>query len=367
MSEPLLSPRLTSQARLQPRVQAQPQFQAQAQPQQRLLTDGNSLLKDPVVTVRQLSRFPYLTRRPSLHSDHALVFFTAKGDCEIFMPPRRPRLSDVVGKRYVAVYEVDVSLHPVSLPVPLPSAIDAFSFESIAHLTWQVVDPARVITTGVRDVPALLGPRLGGILREASRRHRTDAVPDAERAVQQAFDTAPPIAAAEGLRVGCTVRLSADDGERAQSRRLRAARHEAAASSPEHRVRLEQLRRELEEQDYRQRITAERISFYRSHLSEGSSAALVLHLVEHPEDTALVVKNMREDQSELVRNQLELMNRILTEHGLESYQMEKPKDYVVETMNRLLAQPSPAQPQQDAKLFLPAPDTGTGTENMARP
>ncbi|WP_405753577.1 hypothetical protein OG232_22715 [Streptomyces sp. NBC_01411] len=329
--------------------------------------DGTSPLKDPVLTVRQLTGFTYLARRPSLHSDHALVFFTARGDYDVFMPPRRPRRGDVVGKRYIAVYEVDVGLHPVSLPAALPSAIDAFSFESVADLTWQVVDPAKVITAGVRDVPALLGPRLGGILREASRRYRIDAVPDAESAVQRAFDIARPIAAAEGLRVGCTVKLRTDEGERAQSQRLRTARHEAVASPPEHGIRLEKLRRELEEQDYKQRIMAEQIGFYRSHLSEGSAAALVLHLVEHPEDTALVVKNLHDEQAQLVKNQLEMVDRILTEHGLESYQMEKPKDYVVETMNRLLAQSSPAQPQQDAKLFLPAQDMGTGIEDVVRP
>lgn len=41
--------------------------------------DGTSPLKDPVLTVRQLTGFTYLARRPSLHSDHALVFFTARG------------------------------------------------------------------------------------------------------------------------------------------------------------------------------------------------------------------------------------------------------------------------------------------------
>ncbi|MFD3520901.1 hypothetical protein [Streptomyces sp. NPDC058653] len=315
-------------------------------------------LKDPVRTVRQLSRFEYARRRPQTHVDLALVFVTAQATYDVFKPPHRPRRSDTAGKHYVALYEVDMALHHFRLELPLPSAVDAFPFEAVADLTWQVVEPEKVIGCGVRDVPALLGPRLGQLLRQASRLQPIDTVRDAEAAVQRSVDSAPPLAEDEGLRVGCTVSLRTDQGERSQSERLRVARHEAVAGLPEHRVRMERLRRDLEAQEYERRIAEEKIAFYEHHLAKGGFAALVIHLVQHPEDTALVVENLRKDQSELVANQLHLVDRILSDHGLESHQLEGPKNYVVETINRVLTNSSPAPYTEPTS----PPESGTAIE-----
>ncbi|WP_405795745.1 hypothetical protein [Streptomyces sp. NBC_01506] len=321
-------------------------------------------LKDPVRTVRQLSRFEYTRRRPRTRADHALVLVTAKGTYDTFPPPLRPRRGDAAAKHYIALYEVDMGLHPVRFELSLPSAVDAFQFEAVADLTWQVTDPAAVIDRGVRDVPALLGPRLGHILRQASRLHQIHSVRAAEAAVQQSFDSAPPLAAAEGLAVGCTVRLHTDQGERSQSERLRTAHHEATATPPEHRIRMESLRRDLEAQEYERRMAGERIKFYEEQLAKGDFAPLVLHLVQHPQDTALVLENLRKEQTDLVASQLHLVDQILSEHGLENYQMERPKEHVAATINRVLTQHargrSPAD--EDAKAIPPAHGAGTGVE-----
>ncbi|MFJ1599511.1 hypothetical protein [Streptomyces sp. NPDC088261] len=345
--------------------------EAAPSPDQSRSPDRPDGLKDPVLTVRQLTRFQYRLRRPAARIDHALVFVTAKGAYEVFGPPMRPTRGDIIRKRYIAQYEVDMGLHPVCLELSLPSAVDAFHFETTADLTWQVDDPERAIASGVRDVPALLAPRLARILREAGRGHRIDAVPDAEKAVQRAFDSAPPLAEAEGLRVGCTVRLHTDAGERNQSERLRQARHEAVASPPEHAVLMAKSRRTLEEQEYAQKILTEKIEFYRDQLSSGGIAPLVLHLAAHPEDTRVVLDNIRDDHKALLATQLDLVDKILDKAGLEGYQLEKPKDYVVETLNRVLSQSSPAPPSETrpseapVKSLLPPPGTDAGTE--ARP
>ncbi|MCI3223928.1 hypothetical protein [Streptomyces sp. NP-1717] len=310
-------------------------------------------LKDPVRTVRQLSRFGYARRRPTTHVDHALVFVTAQATYEVFTPPHRPRRSDAAGKHYIALYEVDTALHHFSLELSLPSAVDAFQFEAVADLTWQVLEPDKVIVSGVRDVPSLLGPRAAQLLRRTSRMYQIDAVGNAEAAVQRAVHTAPPLAENEGLRVGCTVRLRTDEGERSQSDRLRAARHEAVAAPPEHRVRMEKLRRDLEAQEFEQRLAEEKIAFYEHHLAKGGFAALIIHLVQHPQDTGLVVEHLRSDRSELITNQLNLVDKILSDHGLESHQLEGPKNYVVETINRLLTGSASApsdEPGPDARM-----------------
>ncbi|MFE4608536.1 hypothetical protein [Streptomyces niveus] len=321
------------------------------------VSDTWSGLKDPVRTVRQLSRFEYARRRPRTRIDHALVLVTAKGTYESFLPPLRPRRSDAATKHYIALYEVDVGLHPVCIALSLPSMVDAFQFEAVADLTWQVTDPIRVIVGGVRDVPALLGPRLAPILREASRLHEIHSVRAAEKAVQESFDNAPPLAVSEGLSVGCTVRLHTDQGERSQSERLRAAHHEAFATPSEHRMRMEALRRDLEAQDYEHRMAGERIRFYEEQLAKGGFAMLVLHLVQHPEETALVMENLRKEQTDLVANQLHLVDQILSDHGLEGYQMEGPKNHVVETINRVLTQSNPGRPADTSKAVLPTQGT----------
>ncbi|MFC8080072.1 hypothetical protein ACFUN8_31605 [Streptomyces sp. NPDC057307] len=324
--------------------------------------DRPSGLKDPVRTVRQLARFEYARQRPRTHVDHALVFVTAQATYAVYTPPHRPRRKDTAGKHYIALYEVDMALHHFSLPLSLPSAVDAFQFEAVADLTWQVLEPDKVINCGLRDVPALLGPRVSQLLRQASRRYPIDAVQDAEEAVQRSVHAAPPLAEDEGLRVSCTVRLRTDQGERSQSERLRIARHEAVAAPPEHRVRMDRLRRDLEAQEYERRIAAEKIAFYEHHLAKGGFAALVIHLVQHPEDTRMVVEHLHTEQNELIANQLHLVDKILSDHGLESHQLETPKNFVVETINRVLTSSSPAPyPEAEARSDS-SPELGTGTE-----
>ena len=73
--------------------------------------DRHTQLIDPVLTVRQLSRFE-LSLKSTVRIDHALVFATAKGGYEAYLPPRRPTRSEIAARHYTAVYEVDMGVHP---------------------------------------------------------------------------------------------------------------------------------------------------------------------------------------------------------------------------------------------------------------
>ncbi|RST11101.1 hypothetical protein EF905_25875, partial [Streptomyces sp. WAC05374] len=82
--------------------------------------DRHTQLSDPVLTVRQLSRFDF-ARKSLTRIDHALVFATPKGSYDAYLPPRRPSRSEAAAKRYTAVYEVDMGVHPVRAEIRLPS------------------------------------------------------------------------------------------------------------------------------------------------------------------------------------------------------------------------------------------------------
>ncbi|WP_053846796.1 hypothetical protein [Streptomyces sp. NRRL B-24085] len=297
---------------------------------------------DPVHTVWHLSRYRFGSRRYAGRLDHALVLVTQQGTYKTFMPPKRP--TSVWG--YVTVYEVDTDSHAFQLNVPLPSRIDSFEFEATADISWRVIDPESFVRSQQHDVPALLTRRLLPVMRAAGRGHHIEASADAEEAVQRAVDAAPQIGTAEGLEVGCSVRLRRDATERVHQSRLRTARHEEEAAEPEHRA---SMRRE----EYEAKRTAAKIEFYERHLARGGTAALALHLAVHPEDTNMVLQHLHTEQAELVRTQLHLIDQALDGKRLEDYHLEKPHELIAERMMAILratgasaaGEPPPAYPE----------------------
>src|SRR3954453_15730338 len=97
------------------------------QPEWQPPPDPHTQIVDPVLTVRQLSRFEF-SLKSYVRIDHALVFSTAQGGYEASRPPRRPTRADIVANHYTAVYEVDMGVHPHTADLMLPSDNDAFEF-----------------------------------------------------------------------------------------------------------------------------------------------------------------------------------------------------------------------------------------------
>lgn len=280
---------------------------------------------DPVLRVRQLPRLRLGGRRYVGRIDNALVCVTHKGAYETFPPPARPTSV----RRYVALYEVDTDPHSFRLQDHLPSRVDSFEFEAVAEITWRVTDPALFITSQERDVPGLLARELVPLMRKASRRFAITESPLAEQAVQQALDDTAPIGGDQGLRATVTVRLRLDATERTHQERLRTARHEAEAAPPEHAVSIQ--RQQLEAG-----IRAEKIKFYEDCLARGDTAALALHLTAHPDDTRLVLQRLGEERKVLIETQRHLIDRVLDKEGLESYQLQEPRELTARWMTTVL-------------------------------
>ncbi|MBP3079308.1 hypothetical protein WP39_18020, partial [Streptomyces sp. 604F] len=182
--------------------------------------DRHTELRDPVLTVRQISRFEF-NRKALTRIDHALVFTTPRGGHEVYLPPRRPSRSEVAARRYTSVYEVDMGIHPWREELALPSDNDAFEFGAEVDFSWQVVDPVRYVAGGHRDVPALLIGELQQAARPVTRRFPVSASAEAERELLRAMAGLGPLGATAGLQVTWTLRVRRDEGDLAHQRRLR--------------------------------------------------------------------------------------------------------------------------------------------------
>ncbi|MGW4969413.1 hypothetical protein ACWEP3_05285 [Streptomyces albidoflavus] len=358
--------------------------------------DRHTELRDPVLTVRQISRFEF-NRKALTRIDHALVFTTPRGGHEVYLPPRRPSRSEVAARRYTSVYEVDMGIHPWREELALPSDNDAFEFGAEVDFSWQVVDPVRYVAGGHRDVPALLIGELQQAARPVTRRFPVSASAEAERELLRAMAGLGPLGATAGLQVTWTLRVRRDEGDIAHQRRLREIDQNVAeqiradqggmqADLVRHQRDLQQdalqISRSLEyggqaqqlalqqqrwqheqallagrQQLELQRVNAEKVAFYQWHLEQGGIHALALHLAEHPGDTQLVMENMRQDQLALMQSQLHLVEQVLKGDHAEAYELDEPKKLALRTMTEIFNQRLPGVPHEPPVIGPPSPQT----------
>ncbi|WP_405617904.1 hypothetical protein [Streptomyces sp. NBC_00076] len=372
--------------------------------------DRHTPLIDPVITVRQLSRFGF-ARKSLTRIDHALVFSTSKGEYDAYLPPVRPSRGEAAAKRYTAVYEVDMGVHPHRAVIPLPSDNDAFEFTATIELSWQVVDPAAFVRSGHRDVPTLLLGEVQQAARLLTRRFTIDDSAGAEAELLRTL-TGPhraPLGAAAGLKVIWTLRLRRDQQEIDHERRLQSIDHASAEeiraeqlgmrydAELDRRVRQQdelQLGRAMEyerrghelavqrtrHETELQQLTAEKIAFYQRYLEEGGVVAWAMHLAAHPEDSRLVISSMREDQLRLIQTKVELARELLSEGNAEDYELEGPKrmalNAVFEIFNQQALGAPTDRPTPPPPLTMPSPsdvpltknsDEGPSTSKPSRP
>ncbi|MFE9728398.1 hypothetical protein ACFYQ5_33680 [Streptomyces sp. NPDC005794] len=357
--------------------------------------DRHTQLTDPVLTVRQLTRFEYVTRKPVTQVDHALVFVTSKGEYDTFLPPHRPVRADLATRRYTAVYEVDMGIHPVRTELALPSDNDAFEFGVAVDLSWQVLAPDVFVRSGHRHVPELLLGELQQAARPVTRSFPVHRSAEAEQAVLRAVQAQGQLGATAGLLVTWTVRVRRDDDNIAHEKRKQAIEHQSAEQvliaqrgmdidlevdrrsrqqdllltgrALEHQRQQHELAMRQQELQHRhallagrqdlelQALQAQKINFYAYHLQHGGVHAWALHLSEHPEDSRLVMQSMRDDQLRLIQQQKELVSELLGGKHAEAFELDGPKELALRTVTEILAQrlpgvadtvPSPVPPDQ---------------------
>ena len=235
------------------------------------------------------------------------------------------------------------------------------------------------MTSRERDVPALLTRRLEELMREISRRFPIDRSAEAEGAVRQAVAAGGPLADEAGLRVSWTVRLRQDDDAIAQQRALREIRYsderlgsshalamredelraerDRAQAGQRHELAMQQSRQEAELRE----LEAAKIEYYQYYLQHGGVASWALHLSRHPEDSKLVMENLREDQLTLIRSQRDVALQVLKgESKLEDYQSAGLTGPALRIIEEFLARGLPgAAPAPPAPGSLPWQPTAT--------
>ncbi|WP_265566050.1 hypothetical protein [Streptomyces hygroscopicus] len=370
------------------------------QPEWQQSADRHTQLVDPVLTVRQLSRFEFNVKS-LVRIDHALVFSTPKGSYDAYLPPHRPTRSEIAAKRYTAVYEVDMGVHPHTAELALPSDNDAFEFTAEVDISWQVLDPARFVASGHRDVPGLLLGELQQAARPVTRRFAIADSAAAERELLQAVIVLGPLGAPAGLQVTWTLRLKRDQANIEHQQRLQAIDHSATEhvhlaqrgievdvevdrrqrqqdalqieramaygtqqqelilqqqrwqheqavlnSGQQHQLALQQGQQQLE----LQQLEAQKIAFYEWHLQQGGVHAWALHLAQRPEDSRLVMSSMRDDQLRMIQAQMDLVKQLLSGDTAENYELEGPKQLALRTVSDILNQRLPGVPHTPPPL-----------------
>ncbi|NUS15944.1 MAG: PE-PGRS family protein [Streptomyces sp.] len=341
-------------------------------------------LADPVVTVRQLSRFDY--RKNYSRIDNALVFTTNKGGHEVYLPPRRPTRSELTTKRYTAVYEVDMGVHPCTATLLLPSDNDAFEFTAELEMTWQVIRPDEFVLSRERNVPALLTRHMEELMRPVSRRFPVSRSSEAEHAVRQAVKDGGPPAHGAGLRVSWTVRLRLDDSAIAQERELRDIRYADERLTFSHDLAMREDRLQAERDSAQARyghelamqqshqeaelrtLEAKKIEYYQYYLQHGGVSAWALHLSQHPEDSRLVMENLRQDQLALINSQRQVALEVLKgEGGMEEYQRAGLGNHALQIVEYFLTRGLPgADPAPPVPGALPWQQTNGTAEPLQK-
>lgn len=354
-------------------------------PQWQQDANRHSALVDPVVTIQELARFTPLR---ATRIDHALVFTTAQGGLDTYLPPSRPGRTELATRRWTSVYEVDMGRHESTAVLNLPSQNDAFLFEVSLGCTWQVLDPAAFVASGERNVPAMVQRLVELAVRPVLRSYAMQDGTSAELHAAKALEAAGPLGVRSGLDVHCTLQIRRDEATLEQERQLREIEFARQRLEPqqalllredelateralvqgrqqhgvelqqealEHQRRMARGRQELELQE----IEAQKIAYYTHYLERGGPAAMAFQLARHPEDARLVMENLRQDQLQTLQNQLKIALQALGggPGGLEEHQLDEPRrlaaNVIKEVLGARLAQ-GQARPLPAGEESLPA-------------
>ncbi|WP_447038110.1 hypothetical protein [Streptomyces sp. DSM 118878] len=273
-----------------------------------------ALVNDPVRQVRNLGRFEYVRHRPPTYAERALVFLTSGGRPQTYLPHQQPTRGELVTSNFRTLYEVDMAVQHMSLAHRLPSGGDAAFFSAETDLTWRVVDPTRIVERQIRDVRALLEPRMLARMRRESRRYAIEESAAAEVAVWEALSVGP-LAADEGLEIQCEVRLSLDDEAVDQMSSLRSLDYTKQRTRSEHELTRLRTRNEQE-------VMEERSTFYTRLLSQGEIERWGAHLAQNPADIPLAIESIRDDEREASANQIRVIERVLDSGAVEDHMVE---------------------------------------------
>lgn len=136
---------------------------------------------DPILDSEILSLIRLLRPLRTPQPGTAMVLLPIEGD-PVTIRHGQP-VPDARYGRYQRRFLVDVAEHRLALDITVLSRDPNFGFRAKVSLTCQIIDPAQIVTRGIRDVSAALYDPIRRMLREVSREYDVREFHDAERAL----------------------------------------------------------------------------------------------------------------------------------------------------------------------------------------
>ena len=268
--------------------------------------------------------------------------------------------SSVFGERVRAVYDVDLGIRRLAFDVDLPGVGDGFAFRAHATVEWQVLDPALVVRSQLRDVEPLIRPAVVETMRRIARGFEADQYAAAERAINEAL-AGELLGSNDGARLRDAAEHATSGGHIGREHGLRT--RTTASLQPQlvlsgevrplrRQVEAESLRRELQlsPEQNRQDVEAGRMAIYREALAAGDIDFMVFQLAQSPDELTAVARIVREQELIGQRLTLDFVNKLIESGAIERWQINDQAKAALEWLSQ----------STSAVLGPPAVESGAG-------
>lgn len=241
--------------------------------------------RNPITAERQVTRLEFLYRRPPVCARTARVFVTSSGRCVEYRPEKQPTTGELLFSGVRTMYDVDLSVHVTQLEAAPPSNGDKIAFSANIDLIWQVIQPSKVVLSGVSDVRQAVAPVLLRRLRSVTRQFQIEDPEKAERAANGEFADGT-LGVEFGLSFQVFIRLAMD----------------------EHTLRHEAINRQVD--------------LFRQIIEAGDFNQFALQLAIKPEDINTVVQMLVEERDSHRKAVFDFVTRLLESDALDRWQID---------------------------------------------
>jgi hypothetical protein len=211
------------------------------------------------------------------------VYFVSYADGRLQAFSGAPAAADRWGSRFC--YIVDIAEHRTWGSFELPSSNDAYSFTIEAETTWKVTNPEAVVRNNLTGGGDVVLARLKDELWLIGRQYAPGDAAGAELAARSALHRA--IHLDQGITVlRCTARFRVDS-------------HLTAAVL------------ERDQATHQQGLDVQRMQHLRQLVDGSDDSMIMLHLLQHPDDTGTILQMMTDARDKNQAVQMGLLDRML--------------------------------------------------------
>lgn len=166
--------------------------------------------RGPITSERDVRRFEFLYRRLPTSARIAHVLVTSPGRHLVHWPDKQPTIGELLWSGIRTVYEIDVGIHVTQIVATPPSHGDNATFRADIDMIWRVVDPSKVVLTGLGNVQQAVSPSLLCQLRTITRQYKITELEKAEEAANERLRHST-LGAEFGLALEVFIRLAMDE------------------------------------------------------------------------------------------------------------------------------------------------------------